>query len=479
MSEQARTFAFRNWQGAASSRPFWLEQALRADAPSEIEQLHGEHRVDVCVVGGGFSGLWTALRIKELDPSVEVALVEAGLCGSGASGRNGGIVVGWWWKLPTLLKACGTDEAKRLLNASLTGIDDVAQFSADHAPEAEFAREGWYWTATTATQLGAWKATLEAIERLGLPQWETVTAEDVQRTFGSPIQLGGVVDPTAGIVQPAALARALRRVLVERRVKVFERSPVTSIEPGKEILIRTAQGSIAAGKVVLCMNAWMADQPETRSRVFTVSSDIVATEPLGDRLAELGWTGKASWSDSALRVRYARTTGDGRIVYGRGGGTLAFRSRVTNEFEHSSKLETEIRREFFECFPSLRDVQLTHAWAGPVERSFVGLPAFGALTGDPKLLFAIGYSGSGVAPSAAGGRILASLALERSDQWSELSAPLCRLFGTGKLPPEPIRYIGGRIVQRAVARYERLDHRGKQPDVVTKKIAGLVPRPVE
>jgi glycine/D-amino acid oxidase-like deaminating enzyme len=178
-------------------------------------------------------------------------------------------------------------------------------------------------------------------------------------------------------------------------------------------------------------------------------------------------------------VRYARLTPDRRLALGRGGGTLAYRSRIGRSFEYSGLQKEELRRDLSWLYPGLADVRLTHAWAGPVERSPVGLPAFGRLDGDPRLTYAIGYSGTGIAPAALGGRVLASLALDRDDEWAALSDPLCRIQDSGSLPPEPLRYLGGRLVQRAVLRSDRAEDRGRAAGRVDRMLSGLAPRPVE
>src|SRR5689334_14767949 len=143
-------------------RSLWLQEALEdeVDAPT----LEGDVRADVCVCGGGYSGLWTAIRLKQREPSLDVVLVEADVCGGGASGRNGGFVLSWWHKFASLQKVCGSGEAVRLARACESAVDEIGMFCVDHAIDAHYRREGWLWTATAPAQIGAWAGTAAAIE---------------------------------------------------------------------------------------------------------------------------------------------------------------------------------------------------------------------------------------------------------------------------------------------------------------------------
>jgi glycine/D-amino acid oxidase-like deaminating enzyme len=473
---------FQPWSRTARAGPrsFWLQEALseESDFEANLQQLRGSHRADVCIVGGGFTGLWTAIRLKEMEPSLAVTIVEAGLCGSGASGRNGGIVVGWWWKLPTLTELCGQENGRRLLRASLAAIDDIASVCERHGIKGAFRRAEWCWTATNRAQMGAWRRAVEQARALGLDEWVDAGRNQLEQSLGSAAHFGGVIDTTAGVAQPAKLARGLRRLALEMGVQIFERSPVLSVG-GSPLVVRAEAGNMTTDQVVLAANAWMTHFAPFRDHVFTVSSDVIATEPLRERFAERDWRWTQSWSDSGLKVRYARTTDDGRIVFGRGGGTLAYKNRVTDEFEVSPTQTASLKQDFVRVFPGLATARITHAWAGPVDRSVVGVPAFGRLEADPRLVYAIGYSGTGVGPSAGGGRMLASTVLGRDDDASDMARLLTGIQRLSRLPPEPIRYIAGRVVQRAVERKEKAEDNGRIPSRAVSTLARLVPAPVE
>jgi glycine/D-amino acid oxidase-like deaminating enzyme len=281
-----------------------------------------------------------------------------------------------------------------------------------------------------------------------------------------------VFEPTAATVQPALLARGLRRVALDRGVRIFERSPMKSLDRSRPPRVLTAAGSVKADKVVLALNAWAAALPELRRSIVVIASDIVATAPAPDRLATIGWTDGSCISDSRMLVNYYRTTLDGRLVFGRGGGKLAFGGNVGTTFDGPSPRADAVTASMRSLYPSLRDVPVTHSWMGPIDRTQVGLPFFSRLGGREDILYGVGYSGNGVGPSFLGGRILSSLALGLDDGWSR--AGLVR-DPAGGFPPEPLRYVGGRIVRRAVERKEDAEDRGRSADRLTLFLANLAP----
>jgi len=452
-------------------RSYWLEEAL-ATAADRAPQLEEDIRADVCIVGGGYTGLWTAIRLKEHDPSLDVVLIESDICGGGASGRNGGFILSWWAKFSTLKKLCGDAEALRLAQASAAAVREIGTFCDRHEIDAHYRYDGWLWAATSPAQIGAWDSVITELEQHGLKPFTALSPDEVAQRSGSPTHLSGIFEPTAAIVQPALLARGLRRVALEHGVRIFERSPMVVLERRTPPQVRTARGSVTAERVVLALNAWAARLREFRRKFIVISSDIVATAPIPNRLAEIGWRDGLAISDSRLLVNYYRTTHDGRIAFGKGGGTLAFCGRVGPAFEGASPRAAEVTASLRALYPSLADVPIDSSWTGPIDRTMSGMPIFGQLGKRPDILYGLGYSGNGVGPSFVGGRILASLALGLKDEWASaglVKAPI------SNFPPEPARFVGGFIVRAAVARKERAEDASRRPDAVTVGIARLAP----
>jgi putative aminophosphonate oxidoreductase len=456
----------------AAARSLWLQEALLGEEAAETPELFKTIEADVCIVGGGYTGLWAALRIKELQPDATVVLLEADICGGGPSGRNGGFALSWWPKIETLQKRLGKEEALRLVKASEAAIAEIGEFCEREGVDAHFHQGGWLWTATSPAQIGSWEGAVAAAEAYGEHPFELLSGEEVQARTGSPVHLGAAYEKSAATVQPALLARGLRRVALERGVRIYERTAMIDLER-KAGVVRTPSGAVRAGAVVLALNAWAIKIRELSRALVAVASDMVATAPMPDRLAESGWTGGEAISNCRLMVHYYRTTKDGRVAFGRGGGRLAFGGRVNSNFDYSGDQTEELKADLVRLVPGAEGVPVTNAWGGPIDRTTDGLPFAGRLPGRVPIVYGTGYSGNGVAPSLTFAKILASSALGLADEWS--GAGLNRGVPS-RFPPEPVRFLGGLVVREAVRRKEGREDRGLTCDPVTGAVAGLAPQ---
>jgi glycine/D-amino acid oxidase-like deaminating enzyme len=280
--------------------------------------------------------------------------------------------------------------------------------------------------------------------------------------------------PRAATVQPAALARGLRRVALERGVVIHERTKVESFEGGV-VATSSAEGAgeLVADRVVVALNAWAAGWPAFGRRLVTWSSYIVLTEPIPDRLAEIGWTGGEGVADSRFTLHYARTTPDGRIALGGGGGRAGFGGRIGRAFTHDAGAARHAAEGLRRWFPALAGVRIDDAWGGPIDITDDHRPWFGTLP-DGRVHFGVGYSGNGVAPSVLGGRILAALALGPGSADEAASLPIAGLRATPRaFPPEPLRYVGARAFREAIARRERAEEAGLRPNRLMREISRM------
>ena len=455
-------------------RSLWLQQALDGAPPAPA--LAGMQRADIAILGGGFVGLWTAIELKRRDPGCDVVVLERDICGGGASGRNGGMVLSWWPKLASLIKLCGVEEGLRLARASADAIDGIAAFCDAHGIDAQLRRGGFLWTATTPAHVGAWDAVVGLSERHGIDAFRRLAPEEVARRSGSDRHLAGVFEPRAATVQPALLARGLRRVALERGVRIHEGTPALDFTRERPLVVTTPGGTLVADRLVVATNAWAAALPELKRALVVVSSDIVATPPIPDRLAEIGWTGGEGITDSQMMVAYYRTTADGRIAFGKGTAGVTYGGRVDDLFDRNRAHSAMTAGDFRRYYPALADVPVEHDWGGPIDRTPTSLPILGHLGGREHLLYGVGWSGNGVGPSFVGGRILAGLALGTEDEWTTTGlvdrAP-------DSFPPEPVRFLGARLVREAVIRKERSELAGRTPRRLAVRMAGLAPAGLE
>lgn len=450
-------------------RPFWLEQALALENEAPCDALAGETRAQVCIVGGGYTGLWTAIMLKEQSPELDVVLIEADICGAGASGRNGGCALSWSAKYFTLERLFGVEEAVRLVKASEQSIYAIGAFCKQYGVDADYRLDGTLYTATNQAQVGSTDSVIAALARQSINSFSKLPVEDLQRRAGSALHREGWFSPAAASVQPGKLVRGLRRVALQLGVRIYESTPMTGLEEGAPALIRTPAGSIRADRVVLAMNAWMARAfPHFERSVAIVSSDMLITEPRPDLLQEIGLTSGVTVLDSRIFVHYYHNTPDGRIMLGKGGNTFAYGGRMLPVFDQPSPYAGLLGKSLTHFFPAFAGVGVEATWNGPSDRSVTGLPFFGQLSSHGNVFYGFGYSGSGVGPCHMGGQILSSLVQGQANDWTRsplVNGPL------GYFPPEPIRYLGSLMVRNAIRRKERAEDHGRRPRHLDVRLA--------
>jgi glycine/D-amino acid oxidase-like deaminating enzyme len=451
-------------------RSYWLREALSADPGEPCPPLTGDTRADVVIIGGGYTGLWTAYFLKERNPAVDVVVLEADICGGGPSGRNGGFLTGWWDELPALVELYGEDAAIRACRAMGKGVHAVGEWIRRHDVDAWFTDGGYLQVSASPDQDGAWSDAVAACTRSGADQeLVELTAGQVRARCASPVFRAGVLMRDGATVQPARLVRGLRRVVLERGVRIHEGSPVKRFAAGSPVRAVTPAGEVIAGRAVLAINAWAAGWRQFRRSIVTWSSYIVLTAPAPELLQKVGWTGGECITDSRTSVRYFRTTPDGRIAMGGGGGRAGAGSRIGRAFTHDRGSANRAAEGLRWMFPTFDRVPIEDAWGGPIDVSGLHLPFFGTLPAG-TVHYGLGYTGNGVAPSYVGGRVLSGLALDIEDEATTL--PVVHA-DPKRFPPEPLRSIGAHLVRGAIIRRERAAERGDRVGPVTDLAATL------
>jgi glycine/D-amino acid oxidase-like deaminating enzyme len=446
---------------------WWLEEAASALGPVEpTRPLDGDTTADVVIVGGGYLGMWTAWQLKELEPGLDVLLLEAGLCGHGPSGRNGGFVSTLWDDLPKLREQAGDAGALDVCHASERALHGIGTWCEQNEVDAWYTTAPRLDVATTPAQLGTWDDDIAESAAVGAPdEIVAVDAAAARAICDSPLFLGGVLLQKSATVQPARLALGLRSRLLARGVRIHEHTRVTKLS--RDPVAQTERGIVRAGHAVLAVNSAAAAFPGHRLSLAVASSHIVLTEPVPDVLDELGWTGGESIADGRTMLHYLRTTLDDRIVFGWGGGRMGIAGRALGRLEVDPGVIARIRGSLVRFFPQLRGREVTHAWGGPIDVSPTHLPIFGS---RGLVHHGYGFTGNGVGPSYLGGEILARLALDRRDETTRLALvdPPRKMF-----PPEPLRYIGGSVIRQALVRKDAAEDAGRSPDPLTGLVASL------
>jgi glycine/D-amino acid oxidase-like deaminating enzyme len=448
------TFDLIDLPQPGAARSFWLQEALEHDPGEPAPPLDRNVVADVCIVGGGFAGLWTAVRLTERAPGLRIAIVEQDIVGGGASGRNGGFVSSSWFDAAAIVSLYGLTEGRRYLEVLSDSVEQLGAFAASHGIDCWFHHDG-----VLAVRTGDWQEPFDGREgeslreRIGHSPLPPLDAAGVRAMVDSPRFVDGRYSPDGGVVQPARLARGLRRVLLQRGVHIFERTRMIDLERSRPAVVRCEHGAVKADRVVLTTGAWAAGmRPFTRS--FGVIADyVVATEPIPELLEQIGWTNQMGIADARDWLYYLRPTDDGRIVIGGGAGSAVYGGngdgRAANGLQHFAEAPA---RGLLWMFPQLEGTRFTHAWGGPIDQTPTFLPFYRTL--EPGNVHAgLGYSGHGVVQTYVGGHILAATVLDVEDEWTSLAVNRPE---TSKAPPEPLRYP---LVWAAAHALERGDAR--------------------
>ncbi len=447
---------------------YWLEEAGGVEPAAA---LAGERDADVVVIGGGYTGMWTAWHLTELEPEARIVVLEADdLCGQGPSGRNGGFCNVMWLSLASMRERWGAEGALAVARAAVAAVDGIEDFCHSQEVDAWFRRAGYLKVSTAAAHDASSAEALAACRELGeADAVQELSAEQVAGRCASPLFRGGVLFPDAATVQPARLALGLRGRLLARGVEICECSPLRSLRRRADhVEARSEEGSVRAKRAVLAIGgAAKGIRGPLRGRLSIASSHIVLTEPVPDLLEEIGWTGGECITDSRALVDYLRTTPDGRIAFGWGGGKIALGAHLDGRSELDREVVGQTVDHLSAFFPGLKGTTITHAWGGPIDATPTHLPLVLPLRGG-RAFVAAGYTGNGVGPSHMVARTLASLALDRHDEASRLayvdpSPP--------RVPPEPFHWIGGEAIRAGIQAKEDAELAGREPGLLSSTLA--------
>lgn len=438
---------------------YWL--ATCNDDCTPRASVDGDIAVDVAIMGGGFSGLWTAYYLLENEPGLEIAIVESEICGFGASGRNGA------WCAPrfpvdphALIARFGPQVARRICIEANAMVVEIGERLAAEQIDAEYRNTGLLTVARSDDQLKKLIGAFETYRSLGLTDnAQLCSAEQARELVNATNLTGGLKFAEGATIHPGKLVRGLARRLEEKGVRIFERSPVTGIERGAHAALVTATGRVRARRTVVAAGeAYLTAMPSFQRSVMPMSSMIILTEPLtAAQWDAIGWVGGESLSSPVNVKNYLTRTSDGRILYGSRGAPYLYGSRIPDKATRDAETFAWMEDCLLDWFPALTGISVTHRWGGylGVPRDWMPSVYFDK---DDKIAWLHGYTGRGVSTSALCGKTLAGAITGRGAALETL--PFYRKH-SARWEPEPFRWLGVRYVQNALARMDNAEVRGR------------------
>ena len=424
----------------------WSDTLLYVE--EQRSALDGAIDADIAIVGGGFTGLWSAYYLKQLDPSLRIVILEAERIGFGASGRNGG------WCSALYPTTAGYDVVRPHL---VTSIDEIGSFTREHAPEVGFVKSGTLTIARNRAQLARLKATLTSDSEL-------LSQDQIRSRIHMRNAIGGTFTPDCAVIHPGRLVRALAREVEKLGVRIYEKSRAITIEP---TLITTERASVRATSIIKATEVF-SQSPRQHAPIYSL---MVATEPLSEEIwSEIGLKHRETFAEALHLVNYGQRTIDNRLAVGGRGARYLFGSRLKAKHEMDHRTHMEIIELTRAWFPVLKKVKFTHRWGGAVSipRDWHPCITWDKASGIGR---AGGYSGDGVTLSHLAGKTLAHLILERDHPLNQL--PHVN-WQNPVWEPEPLRWLGvnGSVLATDLA--DREEALTRKPSLLAKALNSFI-----
>ena len=434
---------------AAEPRPFWLD---RPDAPPARAPLRGEVACDLAVIGGGFSGLWTALLAKEANPERAVVLVEGRQVGWAASGRNGGFCEASLTHGAANGRERFPAEFGTLQRLGLENLDGIETSLSRHGIDCDFERAGSIGVATSEYQVDGLRSAAEADGATFLD------ASAVRGEVDSPTYLAGIWDKTgSALVHPGRLAWGLAAACERLGVRVFEGTPATGLaSDASGVSVRVRDGVLRAGRVALGTSAFPALVRRLRPYTVPVWDYVLVTEPLSAaQRAAVGWRNRQGIGDSANQFHYYRLTPDDRILWGGYDAIYHFGRGLRAAYDQRPATFVRLADDFFATFPQLEGIRFSHRWGGAIDTCSRFCAFFGTAHRG-RVAYALGYTGLGVGASRFGARVMLDLLGGSPTELTSLAMVRSKPV---PFPPEPLAYLGVQATRWSLARADRRDGR--------------------
>ncbi len=414
--------------------PYWLD---RPDRPDPTPALVAPTSADLVIVGGGFTGLWTALLATDADPELDVVVLEADRIAEGASGRNGGFMAA------SITHGLGNghgrwpSEMRELLRQGHANLDAIEATVAELGLDVDLDRTGELDVATEDHQVAALAELADTAAQYG-EKLELLDAAGTRALVDSPLYRAGVLDRDGvALVDPAKLSWELARVLRERGVRIHEHSPVTGLERSPSgVIARTEHGSVHARQAALGTSAFPSLLRRVRPFIIPVYDYVLVSEPLtAAQWASVGWGFGGGVGDSNNQFHYTRPTRDGRILWGGFEAIYHYGSRMGRDLERDDRTYAVLAENFFTTFPQLEGLRFSHAWGGAID-TCSRFSAFWGTAMDGRVAYSVGYTGLGVGTTRYGAMVMLDLLAGRATERTALAMVRTKPM---PFPPEPLR----------------------------------------
>jgi gamma-glutamylputrescine oxidase len=416
--------------------------------------LREDMTADLAIIGGGFTGVSTAYHFSRRYPEKRVVLLEARSLANGASGRNGGMVLNWTY---------GVDETdypllRRIYDVTKAGIDAIENIIHEHRLQVSFRRDGSLQVYTTAASAEAGHAHIEALNQHGvglqyLDRPALAQKIDLQNVYGASF------DPTEGQLNGAQYIRALRPILLQQGVQIYEQTPVLKVREGSTIALTTPQAEVKARAIVLATNAYTGKLGYFRKAFFPLHSHVFATAPLTpEQQAEIGWHQAAAYADDVNRISYSSRTPEGHIIFG-GGSNSSYAYLFNNRTAFAGSPDSTRRgfdamhKTMVGYLPKSYDLPIAYRWTGTLAITLKRNCSMGVMGENRNVFFALGYSGHGVTMANLAGKILTDIYSGNDQQWRDLPFYQARF---APIPLDPFRWLGYQLFTRLTGRSPRI-----------------------
>ncbi|MEU5447168.1 MULTISPECIES: FAD-binding oxidoreductase [Streptomyces] len=427
--------------------PFWLDDPERPDA---LPALTGDEHTDLLVVGGGYSGLWTALIAKERDPDRDVVLIEGHEVGWAASGRNGGFCAASLTHGLANGVERWPDEIAKLEELGERNLDAIEAAVARYGIDCEFERTGEIDVATEPHQLQELREWHEEIVKLGITGVDFLDRDALRAEVDSPTFLGGLWDRRGvAMLHPAKLAWGLKRACRELGVRIYEHTRGLELaRSGEGVAVRTPYGRVFARRVALGTNIFPSLVKRVRPYTVPVYDYALMTEPLTPaQLESIGWKGRQGLGDSANQFHYFRLSADNRILWGGYDAIYPYGGKLNADLDQRPETFLKLAEQFFTCFPQLSGVRFSHAWGGAID-TCSRFTAFFGTAHRGRVAYAAGYTGLGVGSTRFGADVMLDLLSGEETERTRLEMVRSKPM---PFPPEPFAWAGIEITRRSLA----------------------------